>query len=324
MKAEFLYGTSVMTLPSDVKKFISRASSDDIKVLVALAAGEGASAEALARVCGITETAVNTALAFWRGAGIIKTDDNAAPLPPTASADSPAETKKPAAPRSYGITGEEIGRICSEHPELKSTIDKCQTIMGKVFTFAESGVIIYLYDHLRLDCEYILLLCSYCRKQGHDSMRYFERSALGLFDRGIDTVQKLEKYFIAESKRGDYEFRLRKLYGLGERALTAREREYIDTWTMEWEISFELVEAAYEEMMRNLPQPKFSYENKILKNWHEAGIKTVDEAKEQGFIAEQGKRGGAKKAASEPSFDIDEFFNLAVERGKANAGTNKK
>ena len=65
--------------------------------------------------------------------------------------------------------------------------------------------------------------------------------------------------------------------------------------------------------MKNLPAPKMSYENKILKNWHDAGIKTVAEAKEKGLI------GAAKPGKSDnvPSFDLGEFFELAVQRGKA-------
>lgn len=308
MKADFLYGTSVLTLPADVKKYLSAASESDMRVLLALASGERDTAS-ISGVCGIGEGEVAVSLAFWRGAGIIKTDGEPAP-----ETKKPEASRKAPSPKSYSMTGEEIERICADKPELKCTVDKCQTIMGKVFTFSEAGVIVYLYDHLRLDCEYILLLCNYCRRQGHDSMRYFEKTAMNLFDRGINSVEALEKYFISESKLGDYEGQIRKLYGMGTRALTSAEREYLRLWA-EWEIASELVTASYEEMMKNIPQPKLSYENKILKNWHEAGVKTVDDAKAGGFI------GG--KSGSSPSFDLDEFFELAVERGKAGA-ENKK
>ena len=211
------------------------------------------------------------------------------------------------------MTGEEIERVCTENPTIKTTIEKCQNIFGKIFSTSENGVFIYLYDHLRLDCEYILLLSSYCKRTGHDSVRYFEKTALGLFDSGVDTVGKLEKYFMDENRRDELERRVRRLYGMGERALTSTEKEYLRLWSSEWDISYELVEAAYEEMMKNLPSPKMSYENKILKNWHDAGVKTVADAKGKGLIgaAKQGKK------TAEPSFDLGEFFELAVQRGKA-------
>lgn len=319
MKVEFLYGTAVITLPADVKKHISRASQNDLRVLVALAAGAAASADALARACDISVGEVTASLAFWRGAGIIKTTDYVAP--PAASAEPTAAPAAANEPAPYQMTGEEIERICSEHQDLKSTLDKCQQLYGKVFTYSEASVVVYLYDHLRLDCEYILLLCQYCVNHGQKSLRYFEKTALALYDKGIDSVEKLDDYISNESKRAELEYKVRKLFGFGERALTSKEKEHLNTWANEWNISFELVEAGYERMMANISEPKIHYENKILKAWHDAGINTVDEINEKDLPKSE-KKSSSKQTTSSPGFDIDEFFKLAVERGKNGADEN--
>ena len=306
MKIEFNFGTSVLALPADVKRYISNAGKSELAVLLAVSGGGEADVSAVASLCNLTEAEVTEALAFWRGAGIINTDATSSEKKESVAAKAPS-------PKSYSMTGMEIERVCGENPTLRTTIEKCQTIFGKVFGTSESGLFVYLYDHLRLDCEYILLLASYCKRTGHDSVRYFEKTALSLFDRGIDTVGKLEKYFMDENRRGELEGIVRRLYGMGARALTSTEKEYLRVWSSEWDTSEELIEAAYEEMMKNLPAPKMSYENKILKNWHDAGVKTVAEAKEKGLI------GAAKPGKSDngPSFDLGEFFELAVQRGKA-------
>lgn len=306
MKIEFNFGTSVLALPADVKRYISNAGKSELAVLLAVSGGGEADVSAVASLCNLTEAEVTEALAFWRGAGIINTDATSSEKKESVAAKAPS-------PKSYSMTGMEIERVCGENPTLRTTIEKCQTIFGKVFGTSESGVFVYLYDHLRLDCEYILLLASYCKRTGHDSVRYFEKTALSLFDRGIDTVGKLEKYFMDENRRGELEGIVRRLYGMGARALTSTEKEYLRVWSSEWDTSEELIEAAYEEMMKNLPAPKMSYENKILKNWHDACVKTVAEAKEKGLI------GAAKPGKSDngPSFDLGEFFELAVQRGKA-------
>ena len=306
MKIEFNFGTSVLALPADVKRYISNAGKSELAVLLAVSGGGEADVSAVASLCNLTEAEVTEALAFWRGAGIINTDATSSEKKESVAAKAPS-------PKSYSMTGMEIERVCGENPTLRTTIEKCQTIFGKVFGTSESGVFVYLYDHLRLDCEYILLLASYCKRTGHDSVRYFEKTALSLFDRGIDTVGKLEKYFMDENRRGELEGIIRRLYGMGARALTSTEKEYLRVWSSEWDTSEELIEAAYEEMMKNLPAPKMSYENKILKNWHDAGVKTVAEAKEKGLI------GAAKPGKSDngPSFDLGEFFELAVQRGRA-------
>ena len=306
MRIEFNFGTSVLALPADVKRYISNAGKSELAVLLAVSGGGEADVSAVASLCNLTEAEVTEALAFWRGAGIINTDATSSEKKESVAAKAPS-------PKSYSMTGMEIERVCGENPTLRTTIEKCQTIFGKVFGTSESGVFVYLYDHLRLDCEYILLLASYCKRTGHDSVRYFEKTALSLFDRGIETVGKLEKYFMDENRRGELEGIVRRLYGMGARALTSTEKEYLRVWSSEWDTSEELIEAAYEEMMKNLPAPKMSYENKILKNWHDAGVKTVAEAKEKGLI------GAAKPGKSDngPSFDLGEFFELAVQRGKA-------
>ena len=306
MKIEFNFGTSVLALPADVKRYISNAGKSELAVLLAVSGGGEADVSAVASLCNLTEAEVTEALAFWRGAGIINTDATSSEKKESVAAKAPS-------PKSYSMTGMEIERVCGENPTLRTTIEKCQTIFGKVFGTSESGVFVYLYDHLRLDCEYILLLASYCKRTGHDSVRYFEKTALSLFDRGIDTVGKLEKYFMDENRRGELEGIVRRLYGMGARALTSTEKEYLRVWSSEWDTSEELIEAAYEEMMKNLPAPKMSYENKILKHWHDAGVKTVAEAKEKGLI------GAAKPGKSDngPSFDLGEFFELAVQRDKA-------
>ena len=306
MKIEFNFGTSVLALTADVKRYISNAGKSELAVLLAVSGGGEADVSAVASLCNLTEAEVTEALAFWRGAGIINTDATSSEKKESVAAKAPS-------PKSYSMTGMEIERVCGENPTLRTTIEKCQTIFGKVFGTSESGVFVYLYDHLRLDCEYILLLASYCKRTGHDSVRYFEKTALSLFDRGIDTVGKLEKYFMDENRRGELEGIVRRLYGMGARALTSTEKEYLRVWSSEWDTSEELIEAAYEEMMKNLPAPKMSYENKILKNWHDAGVKTVAEAKEKGLI------GAAKPGKSDngPSFNLGEFFELAVQRGKA-------
>ena len=259
MKIEFNFGTSVLALPADVKRYISNAGKSELAVLLAVSGGGEADVSAVASLCNLTEAEVTEALAFWRGAGIINTDATSSEKKESVAAKAPS-------PKSYSMTGMEIERVCGENPTLRTTIEKCQTIFGKVFGTSESGVFVYLYDHLRLDCEYILLLASYCKRTGHDSVRYFEKTALSLFDRGIDTVGKLEKYFMDENRRGELEGIVRRLYGMGARALTSTEKEYLRVWSSEWDTSEELIEAAYEEMMKNLPAPKMSYENKILKS----------------------------------------------------------
>ena len=74
MKVRFHYGDGVLNLPSDVLGVVSRADEDALRVLLHLAAGGNPTREKLAQLCGCSAAAVDTALAFWRGAGVLEID----------------------------------------------------------------------------------------------------------------------------------------------------------------------------------------------------------------------------------------------------------
>ena len=73
------YGNGVIVLPGAVADVIGSAKKSDICILVALLADTSADSETLAQKCGVTAEAVERAIAFWRGAGIIRVCEENAP-----------------------------------------------------------------------------------------------------------------------------------------------------------------------------------------------------------------------------------------------------
>ena len=70
---------------------------------------------------------------------------------------------------------------------------------------------------------------------------------------------------------------------------TAKQREYIKTWTGEWGFDVEMVMLAYEITVNKLNEPSFPYMNSILNRWSTAGASTKEdvEALEQQHKASQ-------------------------------------
>lgn len=302
MKIEFLYDRSVISLPGCALAAIDRASGEELRVLLALAV-EKDEISRLSALSGVCADRIPAAIRFWSEAGVIAAEDLESESAVRMSADRPA------------YSGEEMERICAES-DVKELIDVCSAILGKTFTPTETESILYLHDGLRLDFEYIVKLCKHCYDIGKPALRYIEKVGISLYDSGAVTVGALEAYIEKEERKNDMEYRIRSLFGLGERALTPKEREYLAVWTIDWNLSFELIELAYNEMMAAIPQPKFSYENGILKKWVEAGCRTKEDV---AAFAEKhkksGKAGGKKE--KEIGFDLDEFFDAATRRGEA-------
>lgn len=308
MKIEFLYGRSVLNLPGGVLGALARASGEELRVLIALAAGEQETGR-IAEVSGVASEEIPAAVRFWSGAGVIS----------ASGLEMESAVHMPSGRPAY--SGAEMERICSEG-DVKELVDVCSAILGKTFTPTETESILYLYDGLRLDFEYIVKLCKYCYDIGKPALRYIEKVAISLYDSGAVTVGALDAYIEKEERKSDMEYRIRRLFGLGERALTPKEREYLSVWTIDWGLSFEMIELAYNDMMAAIPQPKFSYENGILKKWVEAGCRTKEAV---AAFAEKHKKAGASdsKKRKEIGFDLDEFFDAATRRGAAVESANE-
>lgn len=302
MKIEFLYDRTVINLPGGVVGALSRASAEELRVLVALAAQINEISQLSAISC-VPADRIPAALRFWTEAGVIAAEDLETESTIRIPSDRPA------------YSGEEMERICSES-DVKELIDVCSAILGKTFTPTETESILYLHDGLRLDFEYIVKLCKHCYDIGKPALRYIEKVGISLYDSGAVTVGALDAYIEKEERKSDMEYRIRNLFGLGERALTPKEREYLSVWTIDWSLSFELIELAYNDMMAAISQPKFSYENGILKKWVEAGCRTKEDVV---AFAEKHKKSGkaADKKKKEIGFDLDEFFDAATRRGAA-------
>ncbi len=308
IKFEFNFGRSVLNLPSACVPMLSSASADQLRVLIALASEHGKTMEGLCAAADVTEERALAAIAYWEKAGVISLSEEIALPMPSGSKEGRA-----------AYTGADMARI-SESGEMQELLAVCSAILGKTFTPTETESVFYLYDHLRLDFEYIVRLCKYCHDIGKPSLRYLEKVAISLYDGGTVTVGALEAYIEKEERKSDMEYKLRMLFGIGERALTPKEREYLSAWVIDWNLSYEILEMAYNQMMAQIREPKFSYENGILKRWVEAGCRTKEDV-EKLLSNDKKAHESAKQKEKEQNigFDLDEFFAAATFRGEKSA-----
>lgn len=304
MDFEFLFGRSVLNLPGACVSFLSSASAEQLRVLIAMASEQGKTPEGICAAADVSLERLAEAIVFWEKAGVISVSSE---LPRT-------EKSSYEAVPSY--TGEDMERI-SESGDIKELIDICSAILEKTFTPTETEMLFYLYDGLRLEFEYIVKLCKYCHDIGKPAIRYMNKTAISLYDGGITTIGALDAFIEKEERKNDMEYRIRLLYGMGERALTPKEREYISVWTIDWNLPYEVIEMGYYQMMASIPQPKISYENTILRSWVQAGCRTKEDV--ENYIPESKKKREKKKqeeVTKEVGFDLDEFFAAATLRGE--------
>ncbi len=332
MKIKFHYGDGVLNLPAEVVAILPRADLEALRVLLCLAgaAGSEVDREALLRESGCDERQLEAALAFWRGTGLIELDAPSGRAGkakrskgteglPTPQADPKTEPRdeapqvivRPSATALPVYTTEELAALLERRRELTALVDECSHAFGKTFTNAhEIGQLIGLSDYLGLEDEYIVLLLAHCAKIGKKTMRYVVSTAVSLYDDGITDTASLQQCLKAREEREAMQGQLRAMFGMGSRALTAKEKKMFDTWTTVHGFSTEAIRIAYEKTVNATGKASVPYANSILERWAAAGLKTVEQINEAEAAYEQSKGG----AVAGNSFDTDDFFDAALQR----------
>ena len=313
MEIKINFGTDACAIP--VSALHVGANALDLRLLILLASNpkmrDEFSASEAASILGCDEKSVEISLDFLVKSGLVLSrevevsnvtvksvrSENGATVTVLTDADMPH------------YTGRELKDLFASDTALSGLVDECQRILGKIFTPTEASRIIGLSEYHRLSHEYILLVMSYCVKIGKPSVPYAVKTAIGMFNDGIESAEELAAALEQKQKSAEYTGRLRTLLGIGSRALTAKEKRFFEEWRG-LEIPFAMIVVAYEIAVDNTGSASMPYINKILVNWKEAGYK--DEKDAIASLEEFKKR----KKQESSSFNIDNFFEAALARSE--------
>ncbi len=303
------YGTRVAVVPMPADHSALReATREQLAVLVALMAEPCTSYLSLAEKTGVTRSQIDEAIAYWQAAGLLQPME--IPTVPekqeTVPADAPVPERAAQLPH---YNTDEAARVLSRNPGASGVIDCCQQELGKIFNTAEAEIIIGMLDYLSLDPEYVLLLCSHSAKRGKKSLRYIEKMAITLHDKGILTYEQLDLYLQKQDMAEDAESALRDMFGIGRRALIKKEKDAFFRWTAEWQMPTEVISRAYEIAVGRTGEPSVPYTNAILEKWNAENLHTAEEVDR--YEAEHRPAG---KETTASSFDTDDFFEAALKR----------
>lgn len=285
---------SLIILPKEILPKLKTASLEELKTLIYFFAEPEAAISDAARETGITVAQAESAYAFWRGAGIFS--ESEAPKKKAAS-DSSLYRNYDSATLSDAIEGnEDFALLCRVAGDC----------LQKQLTKNDYSSLFYLYDYVRIPAPIICGIIEDCCANEKKSLQYIFKKAIGLFEEGIDTYDKFEAYLARRAAVNSDIGRLRRLCGMGDRALTTKEKKLFDCWFGEWMMSFELVQLAFEKTVDSTGKLSTTYMNGILRRWHENGFATPEDV---------AKGEGSKAAGVEHSFEGDEFIEAALSRG---------
>ena len=301
---------SIFAVPAAVAdRHLKFCSEAQLKVLL-LALRQGQSPVDTAGIAGrlgLTEAEVDDCLQYWQEARLFT--EGSAPQPEKAG-PAPAEPPKKTVEegvttiRSRGhLSPGEVNALLREDKRFAGLAAEMEKARGSVLSPSEREILAYLCGSLELTPEYLLVAAAYCRDRGKKKMSYLEKMVAGWLEEGIDTYEKAEVHIRRLTRQVDDEGRIRRLFGLPERALTAREKACINRWCGEYMTPDALIKLAYDRAVEATGKVSFAYIDKVLAAWTAKGITTVEAAEAERTAAQ-------KAAAGEYSFDIGEALRI--------------
>ena len=307
----------VLVLPASVLSHLDAATPEQLRVLLWLASDLSlvSKHKQLAKLAGCDAATARDAVSFWCERGVMGQEgESAVPAMASAPAEAPARKKLQRADELPNYTSGELAELLEARASVRVLIDEAQQILGKMFNPNDVNIMVGMLDYLGMTEECILLLLAHCKKIGKSNLRAIEKYAYSMVDKGINDAESMEEEICRVEAMHTYEGEIRALFGMKSRALTSKESKMLAAW-LSFGYDINIVRMAYEITVNATGEASLPYTNAILEKWNANAWKTASEI-EAGMNAEREKREGANhKQELGNSFDTDDFFEAALQRG---------
>ncbi|SEH37031.1 DnaD and phage-associated domain-containing protein [Ruminococcus flavefaciens] len=290
--------------------FLKLATGDQIKVLLYLlrCSGKICTSEDISANTGVTVQVAEDAVLFWQQANVItpqgtisQTASNSImvqPQPPESISTPPAlaSQQQPAAAKlpdhKITLSGGEIAAIMQDSQDIRDLFKVAETIIGTLKN-NQMNSIIWMYDHLGLKKEVIIILLTYCASIEKTNTAYIEKIASAWAENDINTMEAAQDEIQKRNAAKDYILSIMKKFEMNRRP-TAKQAEFIEQWKNAG-FQLELVHYAYEKTIEQINKLSFDYINKILLSWRDSGFMTVQDVKNAENDFKKNKKGNSSK-----------------------------
>ncbi len=170
----------------------------------------------------------------------------------------------------------EISKMTEADSDLAGLVSTASAVLGRALGQKEQSTILSLYDYYKLPADVITILLGHCAEVGNSSINYIEKIALDWSEKNIKTAEEAEDYL--KLYYGDFT-KIMRSFGINGRLATAKEKKYMEKWLLENKQPLELITEACETTVINTGKINWKYADTILKDWLNAGVKTVEQAK---------------------------------------------
>ncbi len=298
MNIKIYYGNRPFVFPELTNKQLQDMDAETLKLLVLLAQGDAPISSENEREMKKLESL-----------GIISIEGS------EKSKEKGAVKKRSQIMETPVYTDNEFETVLDGRADLQNLITEAQNALGKPLYQADSKLLVSIAEGYDFDEDYMLSLLAYCNRIGKRNMRYVEKMATSLYDQSIKTSAELLEYLNTQEEAYRFEKTVRRVFGLGSRAFTSKEKVFLKAWQEAYQIDETLLQKAYDITVSATAKPSLNYANSILERWYAEGIKSV---------ADLEKVSVKKTGGNATSYNVDDFFSAALDRSYGDTPKKEK
>ncbi len=289
-------------------------------------------AQKIAAALFIPEEEVKDALVFWLERGVLVSELSQAQPPvhveaqktekaePQPQKNEEEKTKKTVEEIHIPKPShDQIAARCSESEDVRTLFQEAQSAMGKTIGYDGQSVLLMLYDSYGLPIEVILMAIEYASSMNKLSFAHISRIGRIWSELEIDSIEGANEYIEEHTVVDETWQKLRTMTEITNRNPTEKQRRMLTVWVKEYGYNADIIYYAYEETIERTGKMSMPYMDRIIRSWHEKGVKTVTDIEaerikwqtQQQSKLSQGKKAPAKKA--EASYDTDAYMRKAID-----------
>lgn len=206
---------------------------------------------------------------------------------------------------------EQILARAKESPEIKFLFSEAQVKLGRTIGYEAQCALLMMHDQYGLPVEVILMILEYAVSVNKIAYSYIASIGRDWGEKEIDTIDKADEQITALRTVNALWKKFSAMAGLTNPRPTAAQTPYLRSW-MDMGYDAEMIFLAYEQMANHCQRLSLPYMDKVLKTWHNAGIKTPDDVEKanQARSAKKAKR--TSKADTDASYGLDDFKHSSL------------
>lgn len=276
--------------------------------------GENFTIEDISKALGMQSADVKDCMQYWCELGVMQT----AEFQKKTEDQKPDEEKEDKQRKVVILKPQKpdtahVAEMILHDKDVAYMMNFAESIFGRLLSHNDKSTLLHIHEYYSMPIEVIVMMLEYLSGAGKCSTKYIEQLAADWWQKGITTLESAEKQiqYLTESEKLVHKWLV--IIGQSGRPATEDEITAANLWFGEWKMSEELVKAAYEKCVTNTGRFTYGYVKKIVENWHEKGITTLEKAKNEQADKKNSKSTGSSYKAT---YDIAAYESSSLADSK--------